>query len=424
MNKPKESVKAGVSTQVTAKRVVVAMTGRVDSTVAAFLLKKQGYDVLGLAIVVSSSDLTGTVDTLPTCYLKDLDKIRELCERIKIPFYATDVKSEFEYRVIDKLVESKLGAYANSTCFECSKLRMNVLFKKMKSLKADYIATGHYCKVYENLNSNEYFIHSNNTVEVDQSIYLTGLDQELLRHLILPLGELRREEVLKIARNFNLNVESSVKDNSFCFKTADSTKKILEIRVPKSMINEGIFLNKESESIYGDHHGIIYHYIGEKNIETLSGVKIDKTLEVVDYDDKKFFIYLGTEKDLAFKGAQIIDLKVSPRLDRRKPLHCYIKFKYSKEYISSHIFFKNNGSAYIEFEQLVYPLLELEQIVLYDSDNRNSKVMGSALVKRRGSFKALDRVKEFRPKSSESQAGSIDEDSSDRTDTSKHYFRF
>jgi tRNA-specific 2-thiouridylase len=392
--------KAKTSSNSEGKRVVVAMTGRVDSTVAAFLLKKQGYDVIGLAMVVSSSDLTGSKETLPLCYLTDLDKIRELCERVKIPFYATDIKSEFEYSVVDKLAENKLNGLANSSCFECSKLRMNVLFEKMKSLKADFISTGHYCKVYENLNSNEYFIHSNNTVEVDQSIYLTGLSQDLLKHLILPLGELRKEEVLKIAKNFNLNVEDSVQNDSFCFRSAEATRKIIDKRIPKSLINEGVFVNKESESIYGDHEGVVFHHMGETEIETTSGVKIDKNLEIVGYDKKRFFLYMGEQSDLTFRGAQITDLKVSERLDKRKPLHCYIKFKYSKDYVSSNIYFKNNNTAYIEFEQAVYPLLELEQIVLYDTDKRNSKIIGSALVRSRGEFRPLDRVAEFRSKPS------------------------
>jgi len=400
------------------KRVIVALTGRVDSAVAAFLLKKQGYDVIGLAIVVGNKDLTKNESDLPKCYIDNLDKIKNFCESIKIPFYATDIKSEYDYEVVDRLVDNKLSGFANSSCFDCSRLRMNTLFSKMKALDADFIATGHYCKVYENLNSNEYFVHSNNTTEVDQSVFLTGLRQEVLKHLILPLGELRKEEVLKIAKNFKLQVSDSKKAENFCFRTNESIENILKKRVPKSLIQEGVMINKATESIYGDHKGLVYHYIGQENLETSSGLKIDKNLQVVAFDHKKSFLYLGPSTNLAFKGAQIINLSVSKRLDKRKPLHCYIKFKYSNQYISTHLYFKNNGSGYIDFDEIIYPLLVGEQIIFYDTDKRNSKIIGSASVRKRGVFMGLDRVVDYRPREVKEE-GADDKDIQD-----SFYFKF
>lgn len=376
------------------KKVVVALTGRVDSAVAAFLLKKQGYDVMGLAMITGPSG--GTSDDKPKCYIENIEKVQALCEQIKIPFYASDIKSEYEYEVIDRLMENKLNALANSSCFQCTSIRMKILLRKMKALNADFISTGHYCKVHQNFNSNEFHIHSNNNVEVDQSILLAGLDQDILKHLILPLGELRKEEVLKIAKNFGLHKNPSIIQDGFCFKSVESIKELVKKTIAPSLIKKGKFTSKDGEVIYGEHDGIVNHFVGQKELLIENGMKIDKSLQIIDYKARKGDIVLGEEKDLLFGGAQLTELVTSLRLDKRKPVHCYIKFKFSNEHIESHLFFKNNNSAFIEFSKPISPLIKREQIVIFDSDKRNAKVIGSALVSSRGEFVNIDRVGVFR----------------------------
>ena len=396
------------------KKVVVALTGRVDSAVAAFLLKKQGYDVVGLAMVVCSESLTESKASLPRCHIDDLEKVRELCSRIKIPFYATDIKSEYDYSVLDRHVENKLNGLANSSCFQCTNLRMKTLFEKMKALNADAIATGHYCKIYPNLNTNEYHVYSNNTSSVDQSMMLAGLPHEILEHLILPLGELRREEVEKIARSFNLNVTPRKEQVEFCFQR-DEGKKILEAKVPKSFIKEGLLVNVDRETIYGEHKGLIYHYIGEVNPGGELMLKADKGLEVVDYDTVKKSLIVGPSSELSFKGVQVTNFSISAKVDKRKPLSCYVKFKYSEDYIEVTLFFKNNNSALVEFNNSIYPILKSEQIVIYDSNKRNSKVIGFANVGSRGEYSPLNRLEGY-------SRNNVDKDEPE--DQSSSFFHF
>jgi tRNA-specific 2-thiouridylase len=376
------------------KKVVVALTGRVDSAVAAFLLKKQGYDVMGLAMITGPSG--DTAKEKPKCYIENMDKVQDLCEQMKIPFYVSDIKAEYEYEVIDRLMENKLNALSNSSCFQCTSVRMKILLRKMKALNADFIATGHYCKVHQNFNSNEYHIHSNNNAEVDQSILLAGLDQDILSHLILPLGELRKEEVLKIAKNFGLHKNPSIIQEGFCFKTVDSVKELIKKNVAPSLIKEGNFISMDGEITYGEHDGIVNHFIGQKELSIENGMKLEKTLQIVDYRAKTGDIILGEDKDLLFGGAQLTQLNTSVRLDKRKPIQCYVKFKFSNEHIKAHIFFKNNNSAYIEFNEPISPLLKREQMVIFDSDKRNAKVIGTAMVNSRGEFKSVDRVAVYR----------------------------
>lgn len=392
------------------KKVVVALTGRADSAVAAFLLKKQGYQVIGLSIVVSSSDLVDDEKFLPKCHIIDLEKVKKFCESIKIPFYATDSKSQFENDVLDKLVSKKLTATANSSCFDCTQMRMDILYKKMIALKADYIATGHYCKVHKNLNSQEFFIHSNTDPKCDQSYLMAGLKQDYLKHLILPLGELRKEEVNKIVKNFNLLSDKSVEQVGFCFRLKESTDKIVNNKVPKSLIKEGQVINKKSEHIYGDHNGIIHHYITESESILNSNSNVEKGLEVVDYDFNSGQIFVGDKEYLTFHGSQIVSLIIAEGLSKSRPLTCYIKFKYSADFVKANLYFKNNNTAYLDFDESVYPLIKGESIVIYDSNVRNSKIIGYAQVGNRGLFKPIDRVEFFRTKNEDDNENEMEKD--------------
>ena len=388
---------------ISGKKVVVGLTGRVGSGVTAFLLKKQGYQVIGVSIINHSMDAFKGSENPPKCHVSDLAKIEQFCHFLGIPFYATDSKREFEDKVIDPFTSNRLTARANTTCFNCTNLRIKVLIEKMHKLKADYISTGHFCKVHKNLNSDNYSIHANNDVESDQSYLLAGIPEEHLKHLLLPLGELRVNEVNTIAKKFNLPLDESRADGKFCYKDPESYSKMLEARVPNSLKKDGQVQNIDTEVIHGEHKGIIHHYITEKNLN-FSGINPnDKNVQIVNYDFGRALIELGSDEHLTFKGCQIFELRLSSGLDRSKPMSCFIKNKYSNNYVSCVIYFKNNQSAYIEFEESLYPLIEGEKLVIFDRNTRNAKVIGAGTIGQRGEFKLIDRAEDFKSKNEENE---------------------
>jgi tRNA-specific 2-thiouridylase len=378
------------------KTVIVGLTGRTDSAVAAFLLQKQGFKVIGLSIVSSEESLVYDKKDLPICHISNLESVKEFCERIGIQFYATNAVSRYNSEIVDKLISNKILGKANTSCFNCVRNRFEILYEKMKVLKADFIATGHYAKVHKNHTTEESFIHPNLDVESDQSFLLAGLSHHVLEHLLLPLGELRKIEVNKIAKKFNLNTKESLKQVGFCFRTKESAKKILDTQVPKSLKRPGPIENTLTEVTVGEHESMIYHYITEKDLQLKDSQHVDKNLEIIGYDDKSSTIFLGEKKNLTFKGTQLIDMHFAKHFDISKPLGCFVKFKYSNDFNRVDLYFKNNKSAIIEFHNAIYPLIQGEIIVFYDKNSSSAKIIGWGMIGKRGDFEKIDRTSEFR----------------------------
>lgn len=380
------------------KKVVVGLTGRTDSALAAFLLKKQGMEVIGLSIVTVDENLVPDKSQLPICHIENLEHVKKLCENMGIPFYATNSKPRYESEVIDRIVSNKLTGMANSSCFYCSQTRMDILYEKMLSLGADFIATGHYAKTRMNLSSREFYIHSSGDDASDQSFLLAGTPNHILERLLLPLGDLSKKEIAKYAKHFSLPVDASVDQQGFCFRSKEASKMILESRVPKSFVRPGPVENLDTGNISGEHEGVIYHFITESDPKFKTSAHMDKKYEVVGYDYKRATLKIGTKDHLTFKGAQLTRAAFGAGLDKSSPFVCFVKFKYSKKFIKAELFFKNNESVFLQFREEIYPLIFGEVLVIYDSDSSNSKVLGWGLVSHRGEFQLLNRVERFESK--------------------------
>lgn len=381
------------------KKVIIGLTGRTASCVAAFLLKKQGFEVIGVSIITNIDDNFQNLENAPKCHIQNIEGIKKFCESLKIPFYATDSKAQFEDEVMDPLVAHKLGAFANTSCFNCTEMRIKILFEKMKLLEADFIATGHFCKVHQNMNTDQFYVHSNSNPESDQSFLLSGIDNKYLRHLLLPLGELRTIEVNKIAQKFNLNIVNKPKAHSFCFTEKSSFVPYLEAVIPKDLKREGQVENVDTELLYGDHEGVIYHSVTDTGLKFKGISPNDDRIEVVGYDFEKGILKVGSKEHLSFNGVHLTKLKMNAGIDRRRPMQCFFKTKYSSQFLKCSLYFKNNESALVEFEARIYPIIIGENIVLFDKDGRNSKVIGHGVVTERGGFELINRARVFQKES-------------------------
>ncbi len=273
-------------------RIVVAMSGGVDSSVAAALLRRQGYDVIGVSMQIWGDY------TIPgarsCCSPSHLDDARAVCEQLGIPYYAVNYHKEFEDKVIDGFCKEYLAGRTPSPCIPCNhELKFKTLWDKAKTLGAEYLATGHYARIARDGKDKRLYIKTGLDKTKDQSYFLFSLSQDMLAHTLFPLGELEKAEVRELAREFGLAVASKSESQEICFIPESGYREFLKKRCPGQII-KGDFLNTKGEKI-GEHQGIAMYTVGQRRGLGLSSLR---PLYVVKLDAENNTITVGGEKDL------------------------------------------------------------------------------------------------------------------------------
>ena len=238
------------------KKVVVGLSGGVDSSVAAYLLKKQGYEVIGVTMHMWQPE--GNEEEPDS--VKDA---RKVAESLDIPFYVYDFRDVFEEKVMDYFVEEYLQGHTPNPCTTCNRfVKWEALLERSRRMGAEYIATGHYARILQ-LPNGRYTIKTSATAAKDQTYALYNLTQEQLAHTLMPVGEYTKDEIRQIAQEANLPVAQKKDSMEICFipdnDYASFIEKIAGDRVP----GPGNFVTKEG-NIIGQHKGITHYTIGQR----------------------------------------------------------------------------------------------------------------------------------------------------------------
>lgn len=280
-------------------KIMIGMSGGVDSSVCAALLKEQGYEVIGVTMQIwkENKEENGTC-----CSLTAVDDARKVANVLDIPYYVLNFKKSFDKKVIQYFVEEYLKGRTPNPCIACNKyIKFEELLNKAIAMDIPYIATGHYATVEKK--RGRYLLKKSKSKTKDQTYVLYNLTQEQLSHTVFPLGRYDKSRVRELAKKYNLPVASKKDSQEICFVEDNNYGKFIEENTDSDLI-PGDFLNTKGE-IIGKHKGIYHYTIGQRKG---LGISSNKALYVVDIDTENNTVTLGQESDLQQKELIAYDL--------------------------------------------------------------------------------------------------------------------
>ena len=278
------------------KKVVVGLSGGVDSSVAAYLLKQQGYEVIGVTMQIwQEEEPEFQEENGGCCGLSAVDDARRVAAKLEIPYYVMNFRKEFKENVIDYFIREYQEGRTPNPCIACNRyVKWEALLKRSLDIGADYIATGHYARI-ERLENGRYAIRNSVTARKDQTYALYNLTQEQLAHTQMPVGAYTKEEIRQIAEKAGLPVAHKKDSQEICFVPDKDYAGFIE-KSTGEKIPAGNYVKKDG-TVIGEHKGIIHYTIGQRKGLNLSmGHPVfvteirPKTNEVVIGENEELFV--------------------------------------------------------------------------------------------------------------------------------------
>ncbi len=341
-------------------RVVVGISGGVDSSVAAYLLKKQGYDVVGLFMINWEEGDECTAE-------EDFEDVKRVCAKIGIPYFSVNYAKEYYERVFQYFLdEYKAGRTPNPDVLCNREIKFGPFLEKAKALGADMIATGHYAKTYAK--DGKTYLAKAKDLSKDQSYFLNQLSQYQLSSVLFPLADIEKKEVRKIAKELGLSTAEKKDSTGICFIGERNFRKFLKQYLPAQA---GDICTLDGK-VVGKHEGLMYYTIGQRRGLNLGG-RSDGNGErwfVLKKDLEKNILYVsqGECEELFSSGLTATNFNFIPEKPKEKEFDCFAKFRYRQPDQKVHVVVTGDDTIKVDFFEKQRAITEGQFVVLYLED--------------------------------------------------------
>ena len=349
-------------------KVVVGMSGGVDSTVAAYKLKEMGYDVIGVTMRLwKDNDLEDVFYEAEggCCSLSAVEDARRVAEKIGIPFYVINFKDVFKETVVDYFTEEYLNGRTPNPCIACNKyVKFDALIKKAHELGAYYVATGHYAKFEKDEETGRILVKKSSEEKKDQTYAIYNLTQDQLKYILMPLGDFTsKDEVRKIASSFDFEVGSKSDSQEICFVPDNNYSGFVERQI-QTEIPKGNFVDTKG-NVLGQHLGIIHYTVGQRKG---LGLTFGKPMYVVEIRPNTNEVVLGSN-DEVFSNTLIADQVNFIMFDELKEdVKLQAKVRYSAKPANCIVSKVDEETIKVVFDEPQRAITPGQAVVFYDNE--------------------------------------------------------